>query len=129
MKKNNLYFYCAFSQMYDTLHGMYEGNIEEGTFDSIKLTAQECSRQVIESYDCILEAIHNDVNETFEYDGTPDDPDDDYLDALEAAIEEEIAYVVYLVTEEGENHIDEMEEDVSNYSEYVKNGWLVDPTI
>lgn len=48
---------------------------------------------------------------------------------MEAAIGEEIAYVVYRVTEEGENHIDEMEEDVSNYPDYVKNGWLVDPTI
>lgn len=115
--------------MYDTLHGMYDGNIEEGTLDDMEINAHECSRQVIEGYDCIIQAIHDDVNEIFGYDDTPDDPDEDYLDELQSAIEEEIAYVVYRVTEEGENHIDEMEEDVSNYPEYVKNGWLVDPTI
>lgn len=129
MKNEGLYFYCGFSSMYDTLHGMFDGNIEEGTLDDMELNAQECSRQVIENYDCIMQAIHDDLNETFGYDDTPDDPDEDYLDALEAAIGEEIAYVVYRVTEEGENHIDEMEEDVSNYPDYVKNGWLVDPTV
>lgn len=68
---NNLYFYCAFSSMYDTLHGMYDGNIEEGTLDDMEINAHECSRQVIEGYDCIMQAIHDDVNETLGYDDTP----------------------------------------------------------
>ena len=129
MKNEGLYFYCGFSSMYDTLHGMYDGNIEEGTLDDMEINAHECSRQVIEGYDCIMQAIHDNVNETLGYDDTPDEPNEEYLDELEAVIEEEVAFVIYLVTPEGENHIDEMEEDVSNYPEYVKNGWLIDPTI
>ena len=126
---SNLYFYCGFSKMYETLHGMYNGGIEECSFAEAKLEAEYCARTVIENYDCILSDIHSNVNEELGYDDTPEEPDDEYLDALEEAIDYEMEYVVYLVTEEGENHIDEMEEDVSNYSEYVENGWLVDPTI
>ena len=125
---SNLYFYCGFSKMYETLHGMYDGNIEECSFAEAKLEAEACSRSVIESYDCILSDIHSNVNEELGYDNTPDEPDEEYVAALEEAIEYEMDYVVYLVTEEGENHIDEMETDVSNYPEYVENGWLTDPT-
>ena len=125
---SNLYFYCGFSKMYETLHGMYSGGIEECSFAEAKLVAEECARSVIENYDCILSDIHSNVNEELGYDDTPEEPDDEYLDALEEAIEYEMEYVVYLVTEEGENYIYEMEDDVSNYPEYVENGWLIDPT-
>ncbi len=124
---NPMYFYCGFSAMYGALHGMFDGGIEECTLAEAELEAKECSRGVIENYDCIMQDIHDSVNDMLFYDETPDDPNDEYLDALEEEIESEISYVVYRVTEEGENHIDEMEEDVSNYSEYAKNGWLVDP--
>ena len=125
---SNFYFYCGFSKMYETLHGMYDGGIEECSFAEAKLEAEECARSVVENYDCILSDIHSNVNEELGYDDTPEEPDDEYIDALEEAIEYEMEYVVYLVTEEGENHIDEMEMDVSNYPEYVENGWLIDPT-
>lgn len=128
MKKNNLYFYCSFSAMYETLHGMYNGGINEDSFECTTFIAEDESRTIIENYGCIIEAIHDEVNEQLGYDDTPDDPDDEYLDALEDAIEQEISYVIYKVTEEGENHLDEMEEDPSGYEWYLKNGWLVDPT-
>lgn len=124
MKPTKLYFYCAYSCMYDTLHGMYDGNIEETTYDEAALEATECSRDVIESFHNIMEDIYSSVNELLGYEDTPDEPDEEYLDEVENAIQEEIAYVLYEVTEEGHNHVEEMLADVSDYQYYFKQGWL-----
>lgn len=124
MKPKKLYFYCAFSCMYGTLHGMYDGNIEETTYDEITLEATECSRDVIDSFHHIMEDIYSSVNEMLGYEDTPDEPDEEYLDEVENAIQEEIAYVLYEVTEEGRDHVEEMLADVSDYEYYCEQGWL-----
>lgn len=125
MKTTKLYFYCAFSYMYGTLHGMYDGNIEETTYDEATLEATECSRNVIESFHNILEDIYSSVNEMLGYEDTPDNPDEEYLDEVESIIQEEIAYVLYEVTRVGRNHTEEMLADVSDYEYYREQGWLV----
>lgn len=127
MIKNPLYFYCSYTSMYGTLHGMYDGNIEECDLADAELNAKECSREVMESYECCMEDVHATVNEQLGYDDTPDFPDEEYLDALEEEIEQNLEYVLFRVTEAGENHIDEMEEDYSEYESFVAAGWLVSP--
>lgn len=124
MKPTKLYFYCAFSCMYGTLHGMYDGNIEETTYDEATLEATECSRNVIESFHNIMENIYSSVDEMLGYEDTPDNPDEEYLDELEASIEEECEYSLYEITPEGEAHWDEMEADYESYEDYLKKGWL-----
>lgn len=124
MKTSN-YFYIAHSQMYGMLHGMHMG----GGLDNLTLEdAQDIARceayDVVNSYDCIMEAIHSDINENFGYDDTPENPNEEYLDALEEAIEEECVYSLWEITPEGEAHWDEMEADYESYEEFEKNGWL-----
>jgi hypothetical protein len=124
MKTSN-YFYIAHSQMYGMLHGMHMG----GGLDNLTLEyAQDIARSeaydVVTGYDCIMEAIHDDINENFGYDDTPEDPNEEYLDALEEAIEEECVYSLWEITPEGEEHWDEMEADYESYEEFEKNGWL-----
>ena len=124
MKTSN-YLYIAHSGMYGMLHGMHTG----GCLDSLTLEgAQEVARSeaydVVTGYDCIMEAIHDDLNERFGYDDTPDEPSEEYLDELEAAIEEECEYALYEITAEGEAHWDEMEADYEEVDEYLKKGWL-----
>lgn len=125
-QETKLYFYIGCSQMYDTLHGMWEGNIEECTYDAAITFAREAALDVINDYNCILESIHEDANEEFGLEDTPLTPDEDYLDYIEERMEEEISITVYEVTQEGENHIDEMEEDMLDYTRYLENGWLKD---
>ena len=74
MKTSN-YLYIAHSGMYGMLHGMHTG----GCLDSLTLeNAQEVARSeaydVVTGYDCIMEAIHDDLNERFGYDDTPMNP-------------------------------------------------------
>ena len=97
--------------------------------DSLTLEdAQNIARcyayDIVTSYDCIMEAIHEDVNERFGYDDTPDNPNDSYLDELEEAIEEECEYCLFEITPEGEAHWDEMEVNYEIADEYVEKGWL-----
>ena len=124
MKVSN-YFYTAHSQMYGMLHGMHTGGcLDSLTLEDAKDIARSEAYDVVTGYDCIMEAIHDDVNERFGYDDTPEEPDEEYLDELEAAIEKECEYTLYEITAEGEAHWDEMEEDYEEADEYLKNGWL-----
>lgn len=124
MKVSN-YFYIAHSQMYGMLHGMYSGGcLDTVTLEDAKEIARSEAYDVVTGYDCILESIHQDLNEQFGYDDTPEEPDEKYLDELEAAIEEECEYSIYEITPEGEAHWDEMEVDPESVDDYIKNGWL-----
>lgn len=124
MKKSN-YFYIAHSQMYGMLHGMYSGGcLDTVTLEDAKEIARSEAYDVVTGYDCILEAIHEDLNDQFEYEDTPDNPNEEYLDELEAAIEEECEYSIYEITPKGEAHWDEMEADPESVDDYVKSGWL-----
>lgn len=124
MKTSN-YFYIAHSQMYGMLHGMYaSGCLDTVTLADAKEIASSEAYDVVTGYDCILEAIHQDLNETFNYDDTPEDPNEEYLDALEDAIMEEVSYSIYEITPEGEAHWDEMEADPESVDDYIRAGWL-----
>ena len=124
MKTSN-YFYTAHSQMYGMLHGMHTGGcLDSITLASAKEIARSAAYDIVTGYDCILEALHEDINEQFGYDETPEEPSDEYLDALEEAIEEECEYSLYEITPEGEAHWDEMEMDYESADEYLKKGWL-----
>lgn len=124
MKTSN-YFYTAHSQMYGMLHGMHTGGcLDTVTLEDAKEIALSEAYDVVTGYDCIMEAIHEDLNEQFGYDDTPDNPNEEYLDELEASIKEECEYSLYEITPEGEAHWDEMEEDYESADEYLKKGWL-----
>ena len=124
MKTSN-YLYIANSQMYGMLHGMHTGGcLDSLTLEDAKDIARSAAYDVVTSYDCILEAIHDDLNELFGYDDTPDNPNAAYLDALEESIEEECEYSLYEITPEGEAHWDEMEADYESVDEYLEKGWL-----
>ena len=124
MKTSN-YLYIANSQMYGTLHGMHTGGcLENVTLEDAKETARAEAYDIVTGYDCILEAIREDVNIQFGYDDTPEDPSDEYVDTLEDAIMDECEYNLWEITPEGEAHWDEMEEDYESADEYLKNGWL-----
>lgn len=124
MKVSN-YLFIAHSHMYGTLHGMHTGGcLDTVTLEDAKEIALSEAYDIVTGYDCILEAIHQDLNELFGYDESPDNPNEEYLDELEAAIEEECEYNIWEITPEGEAHWDEMEADYESADEYLKNGWL-----
>lgn len=124
MKTSN-HFYIAHSQMYGMLHGMHMGGgLDNLTLEDAQDIARSEAYDVVNSYDCIMEAIHSDINENFGYDDTPEEPNEEYLDALEEAIEEECVYSLWEITPEGEEHWDEMEADYESYEEFEKNGWI-----
>lgn len=124
MKVSN-YLFVAHSQMYGMLHGMHTGGcLDTITFEDAKELARSEAYDVVISYNCIMEAIHDDLNELFGYDDTPDNPNEEYLDALEEAIEEECEYSLYEITPEGVAHWDEMEADYESADEYLKKGWI-----
>lgn len=128
IETNMLYFCCGFSSSYGPSHGMYYGTIDNySSLAEAEIEARDLSREVVENYDCIMEDILACANEEMYCDETPDDPSVEYLDVVEEMINEELASVVYLVTVEGEQHINEMESDMSDYPRYLVNGWLVDP--
>lgn len=124
MKTAN-YFYISHSQMYGMLHGMHTGGcLEAVTLEDAKETARYEAYDIVNGYNCIMEAIHEDINDQFGYDETPDNPDEEYLDAVEDAIQEECEYSLFEITPEGEAHWDEMEEDYEAYEDYLKKGWI-----
>ena len=124
MKTSN-YLYTAHSQMYGMLHGMHTGGcLDTVTLEDAQEIAHSEAYDVATGYDCIMEAIHDDLNERFGYDDTPDNPDEEYLDELEASIEEECEYSLYEITPEGEAHWDEMEADYEAYEDFLKDGWI-----
>ena len=125
MKRSN-YFYIAHSQMYGMLHGMHTGGcLDNVTLEDAKEIARTEAYDVVTGYDCIMNDIYDSLNEEFGYDETPEDPDEEYLDALEDAIEDECEYSLYEITPEGEEHRDEMEANYKSYENYVKAGWLI----
>lgn len=124
MKASN-YFYIAHSQMYGMLYGMYTGGcLDNVTLEEAKEIARTEAYDVVTGYDRIMSDIHDNLNEGFGYNETPEDPDEEYLDALENAIEDECEYSLYEITSEGEAHRDEMEAKYESYENYVKAGWL-----
>lgn len=124
MKTSN-YFYIACSHIYGMLHGMYNsGGLENVTLEDAKEIALSEAYDIVTGYDCILEAIHEDLNAQFGYDDTSDEPIEEYVDALEDAIVEECEYNIWEITPEGEAHWDEMEEDPESVDDYLKSGWL-----
>ena len=125
MKRSN-YLYVAHSQMYGMLHGMYTGGcLDNVTLEEAKEIASTEAYDVVTGYDRIMNDIYDSLNEEFGYDETPEDPDEEYLDALEDAIEDECEYSLYEITSEGEAHRDEMEVNYESYENYVKAGWLI----
>lgn len=124
MKTSN-YLYVAHSQMYGMLHGMHTGGcLDTVTLEDAKEIARAEAYDVVIGYDCIMEAIHEDLNERFGYDETPEEPDEEYLDELEDAIQEECEYSVFEITPEGEAHWDEMEGNYEDYEDFLKEGWI-----
>ena len=124
MKRSN-YFYVAYSQMYGMLHGMHTGGcLDNVTLEEAKEIARTEAYDVVTGYDRIMSDIYDNLNEEFGYDETPEGHDEEYLDALEDAIEEECEYSLYEITPEGEAHRDEMKADYESYEDFLKAGWL-----
>lgn len=124
MKFSNC-FYIAYSQMYGMHRGMHTGGcLDSVTLEDAKEIARSGAYNVVTGYDCIMSDIYDNLNEEFGYDETPEDLDEEYLDALEDAIEDEGKYSLYEITPEGEVHRDEMEANYESYEDYLKAGWL-----
>ncbi len=124
MKLSN-YFYVAYSQMYGIHRGMHTGGcLDSVTLEDAKEIARSEAYNVVTGYDCIMSDIYDSLNEEFGYDETSEEPDEEYFDALEDAIEDECEYSLYEITSEGEAHRDEMEANYESYENYVKAGWL-----
>ena len=124
MKRSN-YFYIAYSQMYGMHRGMHAGGcLDNVTLEDAKEIARTEAYNVVTGYDCIMNDIYDNLNEEFGYDETQEDPDEEYLDALEDAIEDECEYSLYEITPEGEEHWDEMEANYESYEDFLKAGWL-----
>jgi hypothetical protein len=125
MKTSN-YLYIAHSHMYEMLHGMHTcGCLDSIAFEDAKEIARSEAYDVVTGYMCIMDDIHDNLNEEFGYDETPENPREEYLDALEDAIEEECAYSLWEITPEGEEHWDEMEADYESYEDFLRSGWIV----
>ena len=124
MKFSN-YLYVSYCKMYGMHRGMYTGGcLNSITLEDAKEIARSEAYDVVTGYDCIMSDIYDNLNEEFGYDETPEDPDEEYLDALEDAIEDECEYFLCEITPEGEEHRDEMKADYKSYENYVKVGWL-----
>ena len=124
MKTSN-YFYIAYSQMYGMHRGMHTGGcLDNITLEDAKEIAHSEAYDVVTGYNCIMSDIYDSLNEEFGYNETPEDPDEEYLDALEDAIEDECEYSLYEITSKGEAHQDEMEADYESYEDFLKAGWL-----
>ena len=125
MKTSN-YFYIAYSQMYGMHRGMHTGGcLDSITLEDAKEIARSEAYDVVTGYDCIMSDIYDNLNEEFDYDETPDDPDEEYFDALEDAIEDECEYSLYEITSEGEAHRNEMEANYKSYEDFLKAGWII----
>lgn len=125
MKTSN-YFFIAYSHMYGMNHGMHMGGcLDNIALDDAKEIAHSEAYDVVTGYGCIISDIQDYINTQFDYDDTPENPNGDYLDALEDAIEEECEYSIWEITPEGEAHWDEMEDDYESYEDFLKSGWIV----
>lgn len=120
-----LYLYCSFSSQYGTLHGMYDGGLATCCLRDVKEIARAAAADIINSYDCLIEPITEDAMAEFDYDYEPEEPCEAYLDYIEDRIQEEAEYLIFEVTGMGRAHIEEMENDPSNYEVYESEGWIV----
>lgn len=124
MKYSN-YFYISYCKMYGMHRSMYTGScLDNVTLEDAKEIARSEAYNVVTGYDCIMSDIYDSLNEEFGYGETLEEPDEEYFDALEDAIEDECEYSLYEITSEGEAHRDEMKENCESYENYVKAGWL-----
>ena len=124
MKTSN-YFYISYCKMYGAHRGMYTGGcLDSITLEDAKEIARSEAYNVITGYDCIMSDIYDSLNEEFGHDETPEEPDEEYFDVLEDAIEDECEYSLYEITSEGEAHQDEMGANYESYKDYLKAGWL-----
>lgn len=125
MKTSN-YLYVSHSQMYGMLHGMYTGGcLDNIALEDAKDIAYSEAYDIVTGYTCIIDAIHEDINNQLGYGDTPEKPDEEYLDALEDAIQEECVYSLWEITSEDEAHWDKMENDPSDYESYEQEGWII----
>ena len=111
--------------MYGMRYGMHTGDcLDSITLEDAKEIARSEAYDVVTGYNNIMSDIYDNLNEEFGYDETPEEPDEEYLDALEDAIEDECEYLLYEITPEGKEHWDEMEANYESYKDYLKVGWL-----
>lgn len=92
MKYSN-YFYISYCKMYGMHRSMYTGGcLDNVTLEDAKEIARSEAYNVVTGYDCIMSDIYDSLNEEFGYDETLEEPDEEYFDALEDAIEDECEY-------------------------------------
>ena len=120
------YFFIAYSHMYGMNHGMHMGGcLDNIALDDAKEIAHSEAYDVVTGYGCIVSNIQEYISAQFDYDEIPEDPNEEYLEALEDAIEEECEYSIWEITPEGEEHWDEMDDDYESYEDFLKSGWIV----
>lgn len=92
------YVIHAYEQMYSGLHGIEDYTFEEGDLKFIEETARELSFELMESYEFIV----NDLHERAEfYSGTDDDEEaEEFQESLDAAYEENVGYTIYLLEDD-----------------------------
>ena len=99
------YLIYAYENLYGGLHGMCSYTVVEKRDDRDAFeTAAQLSREVIDSYDCILQDLEEEVREYH------DETDDEFADDLEQVIEEDIAYEVYKINVKAVDHDPTVEE-------------------
>lgn len=125
MENEKLYLYCSFSSSYGTLHGMYDGGLATCSLRDVREIARAAAADIINSYDCLIEPIMEDAMAEFDYDYEPEEPCEAYLDYIEDRVQEEAEYLIFEVTGMGRAHIEEMENDPSNYEVYELEGWII----
>ena len=125
MENEKLYLYCSFSSSYGTLHGMYDGGLATCSLRDVKEIARAAAADIINSYDCLIEPIMEDAMAEFDYDYEPEEPCEAYLDYIEDRVQEEAEYLIFEVTKMGRAHMEEMENNPSNYEVYELEGWII----
>lgn len=127
------YLVLGYSAGYGTLHGMWNGDIEEATLCGAEIDARDFAIDTITDYSCIMEDIHSTAREEMDFEDEseiPEDGDlrDDYDFCVDELIEQEVETIVLEVTTEGMEHINDMHaEGLDNYDTFIKNGWLIEP--
>ena len=102
------YFICAYDEMYNGLHGMYDYRFDECTLQAAEAYGYEMSYNVIESYSDIYESLYD------------EDASDEEMNE---AIQEDIAYEVWELLDDAPScaELEAMNLDPSSYiEEYCK---------
>lgn len=92
------YFIYAYPHMYGGLHGMYDWDIVEGTYEDATYSAHELALQVIDDFG-LYEQLYSEDEYRVDND-IPDDEEidwDDYHKSMEDLIEEEASFEVYKI--------------------------------